>query len=63
MMRSVGTPARRAWAIAVSAYSQLGGRVRVAVEREEAPFVDGAARELVVEVLPRRVAVDLDRDH
>src|SRR5215475_14641450 len=41
---------------------QLRRRMRIAVEREETPRVERIARELVVDVLTPRVAVDLDRD-
>lgn len=40
---------------------ELAGGVRVAVEREQTPGGDGTLREVVVDVLPRRIAIDLDR--
>ena len=55
-------PARRACANAVSAYDELRRRVRVAVEREEAPRFKRASRQRVIEVLSRGIAVDLNRD-
>jgi hypothetical protein len=36
--------------------------MRVAIESEEAAVRKGARRQLVVDVLPGRIAVDLDRD-
>src|SRR5215510_3477260 len=39
---------------------ELRRGVCVAVEREQAARVDGTLGELVVDILPRRVAVDLD---
>ena len=41
---------------------ELRGRVRVAVEREQAAGADRARRQRVVDVLARGIAVDLDRD-
>ena len=37
-------------------------RVRVAVEREDAASIERTARELVIDVLTTRVAIDLDRN-
>ncbi len=41
---------------------QLRRRMRVAVERKDATRCEGIRGQGVVEVLPRRIAVDLDRD-
>ena len=41
---------------------ELVGVVRVAVQREEAAGVERLRGHLVIQILPRRVAVDLDRD-
>ena len=41
---------------------QLRRRVRVAVEREETARFEGAGGQRVIEVLSRRIAIDLDRD-
>ena len=41
---------------------QLGRAVRIAVERKQASRVHGALGKVVVEVLPRRIAVDFNRD-
>ena len=62
MTRSGGMCASRACAIAVSANTHSSGGVRVAVEREDAAGVQRAARQHMVDVLPPRIAVDLDRD-
>jgi hypothetical protein len=41
---------------------ELRGGRRIAVEREDAPRLEGAGRHRVIEVLSRRIAIDLDRD-
>ena len=41
---------------------ELARRMRVAVEREQTLRGNRALRELVIDVLPRRIPVDLDRD-
>jgi hypothetical protein len=46
----------------VVAESKLANRVRVAVEREDAPRVQRTARKQVVDVLTVPVAVELDGD-
>ena len=46
--------------MAVSEYASSARGMCVAVEREKAACVDGTLRELVVDVLPRWIAVDLD---
>ena len=61
-MRSAGIPASRAWAMATSGIGQLARRVRVAVEREQAAGSQRVAGQRVVQILARRIAVDLDRD-
>jgi len=42
--------------------AQLIGGVSVAIEREQAAGIAGAAGNLEIEILTRRVAIDLDRD-
>ena len=59
---SAGMPARRACANAVSAYEELRRCMRIAVEREEAPRFKGAGGQRVIEVLSRRISIDLNRD-
>ena len=39
---------------------QLIGRMRVAVERKETTRIEGSTGQAVVDILPRRVAVNLD---
>jgi hypothetical protein len=46
----------------VVAEPQLGDRVRVAVEREDAAGIESTPREQIVDVLPVPVSIELDRD-
>ena len=41
---------------------ELRRRVRIAIEREEAVRFKGAGGQRVIEVLSRRIAIDLNRD-
>ena len=40
---------------------ELSGGVRIAVQCEQAPGPQGIGRQCVIEVLPRGIAIDLDR--
>ena len=61
-MRSVGTPGQPRVRHRGVRIGELARGMRVAVEREQATGRHAAPGEVEVDILPRRIAVDLDRD-
>ena len=60
--RSFGTPREPGMRDRCLGILELGSGVRVAVEREQAAGLHRALRQLEVDVLPRRIAVDFHGD-